>query len=841
MGENWSDRGGARVGTVEDLSSLQRAQDELWAKLRREVDPDRRMALLSAFGENRAEIERLTEVLGASGRSVVERPLAYRVELIDDEPVDGDGLVGGDEPVDGDGLVGGDEPVDGDGLVRVDEPVDGDGLVRVDEPSFEDDAGPLTFDAAGNLVPATGLARSHASSLDVERSAPGLPDPAGPWPSSNGDDLVDPTSSLPAGLSPDHPDEEPPPPSDGTASPFLHEDEPTIDADDLGVFGRPAATSKVPGGTDDRPPARQRSLPADREPPGPAGGTDRRSGSSTRRRPPSRSREVSGPRNVAADAPQRRQPPPPPSPVRRRQPARTHQMPVVGNGQGSGASPDSARRALLVLGGLGVVLAMAWFLLGRSSDDATTNVASEEAVGLEEDPAPPSTDSTIGEPVEATPPQANPTVDPGRAAMLQEELNRVVASTPIIFDVGQTELSELHARILNSVASTLRAYPDFQVTIVGFADGSGSVEGNRQLSLQRAESVKAYLVGLGVPDGSLQVAARGEDTASGSDALANLERRVEFEVVVPTGAEQAAAAADPIRVAIIAPSASNDLAFTQSMVDATNVLAVERGNVEVAVTDSTFVPDEAAAAIRGYADAGYDLVIAHGSQFGSLLLEIAPEYPDVAFAWGTANDTFGLPNVTAYDAASHQGGYVLGSMSTLLSGTGVVGVIGPIEVGDAKLYVEGFSAGARASKPDATVLVDYTGSFSDLALAAETARNQVGGGADVLTGSAQMVVGAVSVVQESGAVWFGTQSNQASLAPSQVAASQVYHWEVILEQIIADMEAGTLGGRSYTADLANGGLVIEYNPDYPLPPDVRAKADEVIAGIVAGTIQVPVG
>lgn len=779
MGEHWSDRVGARADTVEDLSSLQRAQDELWAKLRREIDPDRRMALLSEFGENRAEIERLTEVLGASGRSVVERPFVYRVELTDDQ------------------------------------------LEQTDRRKADHDAEPLMFDTDGNLVPASGFAPAHAASLGLAGSEAGHSYPADLWLMANGHhDVVDPTSSLPAGIPPDHRLDVPDGPSSTTVPPLSHDeneneneqDEQPRAADDLGVFGRPAST----GDLSRRP--------------------DRRS-----RQAPSRSREVFGPRPDVDDSPQRRQPPPPP-PARRRQPAKTHQMPVVRKAATSGPGPESARRALLVLGGLGVVLAVAWLLLARSSDDATTNLASEVAANLEGDPATPTTDPTIGEPADATPPESiTAAVDSGRGARFQEELDRVVASTPIIFDVGQTALSELHARILNSVASTMNAYPDYQVTIVGFADGSGSVEGNRDLSLRRAESVKAYLIELGVPAGSLHVAARGDATSSGSEALANLERRVEFEVVVPTGAEQAAGGTDPIRVAIVAPSASNDLAFTQSMVDATNVLAAERGDVELAVTDSTFVPDEAAAAIRAYADEGYDLVIAHGSQFGSLLLEIAPEYPEVAFAWGTANDTFGLPNVSAYDAASHEGGYVLGSMSTRLSGSGVVGVIGPIEVGDAKLYVEGFSAGARASKPDATVLVDYTGSFSDLALAAETARNQVGSGADVLTGSAQMVVGAISVVQESGAVWFGTQSNQASLAPSQVAASQVYHWEVILEQIITDMEAGTLGGRSYSADLANGGLVIEYNPDYPLPADVRAQADEVIAGIVDGSIQVAVG
>ncbi len=63
-------------------------------------------------------------------------------------------------------------------------------------------------------------------------------------------------------------------------------------------------------------------------------------------------------------------------------------------------------------------------------------------------------------------------------------------------------------------------------------------------------------------------------------------------------------------------------------------------------------------------------------------------------------------------------------------------------------------------------------------------------------------------------LWFGTQSNQTSLAPSIVVASQVYHWEGILKEMIALIQSGTLGGKSFTANLANGGEVIEFNPDY---------------------------
>ena len=136
--------------------------------------------------------------------------------------------------------------------------------------------------------------------------------------------------------------------------------------------------------------------------------------------------------------------------------------------------------------------------------------------------------------------------------------------------------------------------------------------------------------------------------------------------------------------------------------------------------------------------------------------------------------------------------------------------------------------------------VTYINSFSDTALAAQTAEEHIAVGADVLTGTAQMVVGAVSVALENNVLWFGNQANQVSLAPDLVVASQVYHWEVPLRQILADMEGGNLEGRSYVASLANGGLVIEYNPNYPLPEEVRQRAEQLVADISSGALVVPI-
>ncbi|MCO6450599.1 MAG: BMP family protein [Caldilineales bacterium] len=280
---------------------------------------------------------------------------------------------------------------------------------------------------------------------------------------------------------------------------------------------------------------------------------------------------------------------------------------------------------------------------------------------------------------------------------------------------------------------------------------------------------------------------------------------------------EAAATMEPIRIAIVMPSTITDLAWSQAMYDALLRIQENAGGtdgVEIAYTENMFNVTDAAAAIRDYAADGYDIVIAHGTQYGTSMFEIAPDFPDTTFAWGTATDTGvgqGLNNVFAYEARAEQGGFINGVLAANLTESNVIGVVGPVEAGDAKLYIDGFKAGVKFANADAQVNVSYTGSFGDTALAAEAAKTHIQAGADVLTGSAQQVVGAIGVAKSEGVLWMGTQSDQSALAPEIVVASQVYDWDGVISDIIAKHQAGELGGTAYALTLKNDGLKMVFS------------------------------
>lgn len=299
----------------------------------------------------------------------------------------------------------------------------------------------------------------------------------------------------------------------------------------------------------------------------------------------------------------------------------------------------------------------------------------------------------------------------------------------------------------------------------------------------------------------------------------------------------------PIKIALVMPSTITDLAWSQSMYDSLKQLQEEYGEdvIQIAYTENMFNVTDAAAAIRDYAADGYGLVLAHGAQYGTSLFEIGPDFPRTSFAWGTTTNTGeeeGVTNVFAYEPRAEQGGYVSGVLAAHLTESGIIGVIGPVNAGDAKLHIDGFLAGVKDTNPDVQTNVSFTGSFGDTALAAEAANTHIQAGADVLTGSAQQVVGAIGVAKEKGIPWLGIQSDQSPLAPEMVVATALYDWHDTLMSMITKHQAGQMGGEVLQLTLANGGQTMIYADDLPEEAVNAAKAAE--QAIINGEIEIPI-
>jgi peptidoglycan-associated lipoprotein len=117
--------------------------------------------------------------------------------------------------------------------------------------------------------------------------------------------------------------------------------------------------------------------------------------------------------------------------------------------------------------------------------------------------------------------------------------------TDIYFDFKSIRLRADAARLLQDKAAQMERTSTWAVLIQGYADIQGPIEYNRLLAQRRAESVKQFLVELGVPETSIKMVTIGKEGALCDDPsreCQQLNRRVHLEI-----RKMVRAAAAPIR------------------------------------------------------------------------------------------------------------------------------------------------------------------------------------------------------------------------------------------------------------------------------------------------------
>ena len=100
------------------------------------------------------------------------------------------------------------------------------------------------------------------------------------------------------------------------------------------------------------------------------------------------------------------------------------------------------------------------------------------------------------------------------------------------FEFDSARLTPNAKTVLREVAERLSSYPNSEVEIAGHTDSTGDAAYNQRLSERRAESVRAFLIDLGVDPGRLQAKGYGDtrpvdsnDTEYGRERNRRIEMR----------------------------------------------------------------------------------------------------------------------------------------------------------------------------------------------------------------------------------------------------------------------------------------------------------------------------
>ncbi|MBZ4674079.1 MAG: basic rane lipoprotein, partial [Spirochaeta sp.] len=267
---------------------------------------------------------------------------------------------------------------------------------------------------------------------------------------------------------------------------------------------------------------------------------------------------------------------------------------------------------------------------------------------------------------------------------------------------------------------------------------------------------------------------------------------------------------------LIIENTIDDKGWCQAMHD--GIIAAQKslpGRIEYSYTEK-MKPVDAGSAARQYVAQGFDIIIAHGAQYKNLIMEMAEEYPDVSFAFGTSAEV-GPDNVFTYMPESEETGYLSGIIAGMTTKANIIGLVGPVDAGDAARYNRGFVLGVQAVNPEAKIMVAHSGSFSDFVKAGEVAQSQIRSGADVLTGSSQQALGALRAVADypnEDIWWVGQDIAQIHITEGyKVIAASSYNYASVIEGLVAKLDAGILGGEVIPLNFKNGGFVFEFNPE----------------------------
>ena len=292
-----------------------------------------------------------------------------------------------------------------------------------------------------------------------------------------------------------------------------------------------------------------------------------------------------------------------------------------------------------------------------------------------------------------------------------------------------------------------------------------------------------------------------------------------------------------LRVAMLLSGYINDAGWNQSSYEGM-LEAEEEYGVETAYTEAVAQPDFESV-MRDYADQGYNLIICVGNEFSDAALAVAPSFPDTQFAVMNGNDAL-EPNVAAYRFNTPETGFLAGALAALYSESGVVGDIGGTTQPHIQDAINAFEAGAKYINPDITVLTGYTETMTDVAKGKEMGMAFIEQGADVLSANANSCsLGVIDAAKEAGIKHIGYISDQYEVAPGTVMTSVVQSNAFLIKAIIEASLNGEFEPTLQLFGMKEGAVYMTdyHDEDSPLTDEEKAQVDEIIAGILDGSLK----
>lgn len=250
------------------------------------------------------------------------------------------------------------------------------------------------------------------------------------------------------------------------------------------------------------------------------------------------------------------------------------------------------------------------------------------------------------------------------------------------------------------------------------------------------------------------------------------------------------------------------------------------------------------------AEQGCNIIFANSFGHESYILQAAKEYPDIQFchATGYQAKSSGLPNVHNYFTAVYESRYVSGVVAGLklnemiasgkiTAAQAKMGYVGAYPYAEVVSGYTSFYLGAKSVCPSATMEVQYTNSWADMAGENEVATQLIADGCVLISQHAD-TTGAPTACEKAGVPCVGYNVDMISVAPNSALTSATINWGPYYTYAVKSVIDGTPIDTDWSKGYVDGAVGISPLNDKTVAQGTADKVKEVEDAIKAGTLHV---
>ena len=291
-----------------------------------------------------------------------------------------------------------------------------------------------------------------------------------------------------------------------------------------------------------------------------------------------------------------------------------------------------------------------------------------------------------------------------------------------------------------------------------------------------------------------------------------------------------------LKIAMLLPGPISDQGWNMMAHNALKA-AENEYNAEIAYTERTPVSDFEEI-FRGYAQAGFNIIMGHGFQFGDVAKKVAQEFPKTIFIV-SSSDISQAPNLASFRTMDAQAGFIQGVVAALLTKTNKVAYIGGMEIPPTINQNGGFRAGVKYINPNVEVISAFTGSFHDVAKAKEMAKAIAQKGVDIIVPDADVAnLGVIEAAKEEGIKIIGCSTDMGEVSPDITITSLLEDFSKAFTTVVGYVLEGKLEPKAYEMGVQEGALNLAPFRKYEekVSKEDMAKINQVLDDLKSGKI-----